>query len=168
MSGSDPSEAVLAEHDAMLRRIAAGYEHDPERRRELLQELRFAVWRALPRYRGDGVLRAFVARVAHNRALTHVAHEAAAPRSSELSEAMPATGPTPVEQAEREDLRRRLEHAAGALPLGLRQPAMLTLEGFTPAEIGEILGLNANAVSIRLTRAKAALRTALGETRSDA
>lgn len=54
-----------------------------------------------------------------------------------------------------------------ALPLSLRQPALLTLEGFSPAEIAEMLGLNANVVSIRLTRAKAALRKAMNpETRS--
>ena len=53
------------------------------------------------------------------------------------------------------------------LPLGLRQPAVLTLEGFTPAEIAEMLGLTANGVSIRLTRARAALRDLMTpETRS--
>ena len=35
------------------------------------------------------------------------------------------------------------------------------MEGFAPAEIAGMLGLNANVVSIRLTRAKAALRQIL-------
>ena len=56
--------------------------------------------------------------------------------------------------------------ARRALPLSLRQPALLTLEGFAPAEIADMLGLNPNAVSIRLTRAKAALREALNPTPS--
>lgn len=145
----------------MLRRIASAYEADPERRRELQQDILLAVWRALPKYRGEAPLRAFIARVAHNRAVTHVAREAAEPRRQPLDEAAPSDAPTPHEIAETRDLHERLTTAVRALPLSLRQPALLTLEGFAPAEIAAILGLNANAVSIRLTRAKAALRDAL-------
>lgn len=154
-------EALLADHGAMLRRIASGYEADPERRRELQQEILLAIWRALPRYRGEGPLRGFIARVAHNRAVTHVAREAAEPRRQPLDEAAPSADPTPHDQAESRDMRDRLAQAVRDLPLPLRQPALLTLEGFAPSEIAEMLDLNANTVSIRLTRARAALRAAL-------
>jgi RNA polymerase sigma-70 factor (ECF subfamily) len=145
----------------MLRRIASAYEADRERRRELEQEILLAIWRALPRYRGDGPLRGFIARVAHNRAVTHVAREAAEPRRQPLDEEAPSDAPSPQETVEASDIQRRLTEAVRALPLSLRQCAVLTLEGFTPAEIAGMLGLNANVVSIRLTRAKAALRTLL-------
>lgn len=145
----------------MLRRIASAYEAERERRRELEQEILLAVWRALPKHRGEAPLRAFIARVAHNRAVTHVAREAAEPRRQPLDDAAPSDAPTPHEAIESRDLHQRLEEAVRALPLSLRQPALLTLEGFAPAEIAQILGLNANAVSIRLTRARAALREAL-------
>lgn len=154
-------ETLLTEHGAMLRRIASGYEADPERRRELHQDILLAIWRALPRYRGDGPLRGFIARVAHNRAITHVAREAAEPRRQPLDEAAPSAEPTPHDRAETRDMHDRLAQAVRDLPLPLRQPALLTLEGFTPAEIAGMLDLNANAVSIRLTRARAALRAAL-------
>ena len=58
----------------------------------------------------------------------------------------------------RRDAHERLLAAVRRLPLPLRQVTIQTLEGFTPAEIAEVLGVNANTVSIRLTRAKAALR----------
>lgn len=151
-------EALVAEHGPMLRRIAGSYEANPEVRRELEQDILLAVWRALPRFRGEAPVRAFLARVAHNRAVTHVSREAAAPRRSPLDEALPSTEPTPHDRLEADDLRERLAAAVRALPLSLRQPASLTLEGFSPAEIGQMLGLNANTVSIRLTRARAELR----------
>lgn len=151
-------EALLAEHGPMLRRIAGSYEADRERRRELEQDILLAVWRALPRWRGEGPVRAFIARVAHNRAVTHVAREAAEPRRAALDDELPATAPDPAETFEAADLRQRLAEAVRRLPLGLRQPAVLTLEGFSPAEIAGMLGLTANGVSIRLTRARAALR----------
>lgn len=151
-------EALLAEHGPMLRRIAGSYEADPEVRRELEQDILLAVWRALPRWRGEGPVRAFLARVAHNRAVTHVSREAARPRRSPLDETLASDEPTPHDRVEAEDLRERLAGAVRQLPLGLRQPAVLTLEGFSPAEIAPMLGLTANGVSIRLTRARAALR----------
>ena len=160
--GRDQSfEALLDEHGSMLRRIASAYEAGPERRHELEQDILLAVWRAMPRYRGEAPVRAFIARVAHNRAVTHVAREAAEPRRQPLDDETPSMAPTPHDALEALDLQDRLATAVRALPLSLRQPALLTLEGFTPAEIAPMLGLNANTVSIRLTRAKVALRDAL-------
>jgi RNA polymerase sigma-70 factor (ECF subfamily) len=49
------------------------------------------------------------------------------------------------------------------LPLLSRQIVTLTLEGFGPGEIAAALGISANAVSIRLTRAKEDLRQRMGE-----
>lgn len=161
MNRDEAFEALAAEHGPMLRRIAGSYEADPERRRELEQEILLAVWRALPRFRGEAPVKAFLARVAHNRAVTHVVREAAAPRRSPLDETLPSADPSPHDRVEADDLRERLAAAVRALPLSLRQPASLTLEGFTPAEIAAMLGLNANAVSIRLTRARAQLRALL-------
>lgn len=154
-------DALIAEHGPMLRRIASTYEADQEVRRELVQDILLAVWRALPRWRGEAPLKAFVARVAHNRAVTHVAREASAPRRTTLDESLPADGDDPHAALEQDDLRLRLEAAVRALPLSLRQPASLTLEGFGPAEIAALLGLSANVVSIRLTRARAELRARL-------
>lgn len=154
-------EAVAEEHGLMLRRIASAYEADPARREELEQEMLLALWRALPRFRGEAPIKAFIARVAHNRAVTHVAREAAAPRRQPLDEALPSHAPDPHEAAEAADLQARLAEAVRTLPLALRQPALLTLEGFVPAEIADFLGLNANTVSIRLTRARAVLRARL-------
>jgi RNA polymerase sigma factor (sigma-70 family) len=142
----------------MLRRIAAAYEADAALREELNQEILLAVWRALPAWRGDASLRTFAARIAHNRAVDHVAKQATRPRSAALDEAWPSAEPSPLETLEQRDTHARLLAAVRRLPLPLRQVTIQTLEGFTPAEIADVLGVNANTVSIRLTRAKAALR----------
>jgi len=156
---------VVSEHGAMLRRIAAAYEADPALREELGQEVLMAVWRALPGFRGEASVKTFIARVAHNRAIDHVARHAAAPRTAALDESWASDAPSPLETLERRDTRERLTRAVHGLPLPLRQVTVQTLEGFTPAEIADVLGVNANVVSIRLTRAKAALRDMLGDDR---
>jgi RNA polymerase sigma factor (sigma-70 family) len=156
-------EAVASAHSGMLWRIASSYELDPDLRRDLHQDILFALWKALPRFRGDCPIAAFAARVAHNRGVSHVAREAARPRERELDPQTPLGEPSPEETLGERDRRERLMRAIHGLPLALRQPAVLTLEGFHPREIADILGLEVNAISIRLTRAKALLRTALKE-----
>lgn len=158
MSRDTTFDALLAEHGPMIRRIAGSYEADPERRRELEQDILLAIWRALPTWRAEAPLRAFLARVAHNRAVTHVSREASRPRSEFLNDSLPCARPSPQDAVVAIDLRERLVEAVRRLPLALRQPASLTLEGFAPAEIAELLGLTPNTVSVRLTRARAALR----------
>jgi RNA polymerase sigma factor (sigma-70 family) len=156
-------DTVASVHGGMLWRIAASYELDPDRCRDLHQDILFALWKALPRFRGDCPVAAFAARVAHNRGVNHVAREAARPRERELDPQTPLSDPSPEETLADRDRRERLMRAIHGLPLALRQPAVLTLEGFHPREIADILGLEVNAVSIRLTRAKVQLRTALKE-----
>lgn len=124
-----------------------------------------AVWKALPGFRGAASLRTFVARIAHNRGVSHVARCAAEPRSMPIEAAADVScGATPQEEAELGERRRRLLGAVQALPLQWRQPVTLTLEGFSPSEIAEVLGLTPNVISIRLTRARQALRRLMQET----
>lgn len=149
----------------MLRRIASAYEADRALQEELGQEVLMAVWRALPGFRGEASIRTFLARVAHNRCIDHVARHAAAPRTAALDERWASDAPSPHETLERIDQRERLMRAVRTLPLPLRQVTIQTLEGFTPAEIAEVLGLGANVVSIRLTRARAALRAMMEDGR---
>lgn len=147
----------------MLRRIASSYEARAHLAQELVQDIYFAIWRALPAYRGDAALRTFVARIATNRAITHVARELRVPPSTDLDDGIPAPGMGPEGQAIALDRRAKLMVAVRRLPLALRQTALLTLEGLTPAEIAEVLGISTNAVAIRMSRAKSLLRELMGE-----
>ena len=125
-------ELVVREHGPLLRRIARSYETNRALAEELVQDIHLAVWEALPRFRGDAELRTFVVKVAHNRAISHVAKEARRPRSVELDEAWPDPATTPEEAAERTETRSRLERAVAQLPLGQRLVVTLALEGFAP------------------------------------
>lgn len=154
-------EEVIREHGEMLRRIAATYEADPRKREELLQDILAAVWQALPSFRGDSAVRTFLLSVAQNRAISHVVRAASEPRSTELNEGLPADQLSPHDYAEQSEQQRMLTNAVRNLPLSVREPVLLTLEGFTPREIAAALNLSPNAISIRLTRAKGMLRQAL-------
>jgi len=154
---------VLREHAGLLSRIAASYEADLALRDDLLQDMALALWRALPGWRGDAPLRAFVARVAHNRGATHVVGQMRRPAGSALNDDWVEPRHGPEGHAELEERRVRLQDAVRRLPLSLRQAVTLALEGFSHAEIADALGITANSVGVRLNRAKSALKAALGE-----
>jgi len=156
---------VWSEHGALIRRIARSYESNAALVDEMVQDICVALWEALPRFRGDAALRTFVVRVAHNRAITHVAKEARRPRSVELDETWPDPATTPDQAAEHDQARSRLERAVARLPLGQRLVVTLALEGFSPEEIANVLGLGVSAASVRLHRAKSALQELLKEER---
>jgi RNA polymerase sigma-70 factor (ECF subfamily) len=156
-------EQSAREHGPMIRRIAAAHEARPELAEELVQDILFALWRALPAFRGDAGLKSFVARIASNRAASHVARAVRSPRTEEVGEHVSDLAPGPEAAAIERDGGERLMAAVRALPLVSRQVVTLTLEGMGPGEIAGVLGLTANAVSIRLTRAKDHLKQCLGE-----
>ena len=58
----------------------------------------------------------------------------------------------------------RFEAALGALPEGQRVVVVLRdVEGFSTRESAEMLGVSSDAVKMRLSRARALLRAAIGE-----
>jgi RNA polymerase sigma factor (sigma-70 family) len=161
MSSRSRFDALVAEHQPMVARICASYERDRDLAREVVQDVWFAVWRALPRYRADASLKSFVARIAQFRAISHVAQRSRIPVEAALSDAIPDAQPAPESAAIASSERNDLLAAVQRLPLVYRQPVILTLEDFSPGDIATMLGLSVNVVGVRLTRARSMLRALL-------
>src|SRR5689334_3980557 len=83
-------EAVVAEYGALIKRVASGYENDRSLLEDLVQDIYMSIWRALPGFRGESSLKTFVARIAANRSVSHVARAMKVPRGTELSDELPA------------------------------------------------------------------------------
>ena len=163
MTTEQAFEQIVRDEHAMIKRIALSYESERQSVEDLVQDIYVAIWRALPSFRGDSSLRTFVARIASNRAVTHVGRARKLLPSLELNEHIPARGDNPESQAIALDRSARLASAVRSLPLSYRQTAMLALEGLTPKEIADVLGITPNAVAIRMTRAKELLRERMGD-----
>jgi RNA polymerase sigma factor (sigma-70 family) len=151
-------EKILREHSGLARRMAASHEADPEAVRDLTQDILVAVWRAWPSFRQQCSERTYVARIAHNRIVSHIARAVRQPPWALLPDDLPTTGPSPEEAAIQHGEQQRLMTLVRTLPLAYREVAVLMLEGFTPPEVADTLGLTTNAVAIRATRARGMLR----------
>lgn len=156
-----PFERIVAEHGPLISRIAMSYEADPGLREDLVQQIFLAVWQALPSYRADASLKTFIAKIAQNRAISFVAKQIRQPPTAEMPELIEADAPNPEQSAIDANERTVLLEATRRLPLPQREVIILVLEGFSYTEISEMLDIAPNALALRLSRAKSALKTML-------
>jgi len=156
-----PFERIVADYGPLISRIAMSYEADPALREDLVQQILLAVWQALPSFRADSSLKTFIARVAQNRSISFVTKQVRQPRLAELPEKLEAETLNPEEEAIELNEREMLLAATRRLPLPQREVIILVLEGFSYPEIAEMLDIAPNALALRLSRAKTALKSML-------
>ncbi|ANP47730.1 RNA polymerase sigma factor [Candidatus Viadribacter manganicus] len=158
-------EATVA-HGRALQRLASATEANPERRRDLLQDMHVALWRSFASFDGRCSVRTWVYRVAHNVAASHVDREqrTRAPFVPlEDIEHLPSAQNLSAEVEESEALSR-LNAIIRRLGPPDRQIITLYLEGLDAASIAEITGLSAGAVATRVSRLKTHLARLFQET----
>jgi len=145
---------------AAIERLARGYEADAELRRDLVQEIHAALWRSFAYFEGQCSERSWVYRIAHNVAVTHVMTRRRLRAETltgldDIAE-MAASGDTEAATGERRIVDRLLATIHRLKPAD-RQVMLLYLEDLTAAEIGDVTGLSAGAVAVRVHRIKALL-----------
>ena len=140
-------EQAISDHGAALERLARAYEADPDRRRDLLQDIHLAVWRSLRLFDGKCSLRTWVYRVAHNVAASHV-------RKAKVRTLVPLEELVLPAVAERRTLIDQLYALIGQLKPFDRELILLWLEGTDAASIGEITGISPGNVATKLHRIK--------------
>ncbi|MYM39944.1 RNA polymerase sigma factor [Duganella qianjiadongensis] len=164
-------QQAVQDYGADIARFTAGYERDPARRRELLQEVHLALWQSLAQYKTDCSLRTWVYRVAHNVGVSHIQRSL---RNAErncltLEEIEHMSSDTAeIAQTERRlDLQKVLALIHRLAPLD-RQVMLLYLEDMDAAGIADITGLSARNVATKVHRIKTVLANQLGMERKTA
>jgi RNA polymerase sigma-70 factor, ECF subfamily len=148
---------AVDQYGASLGRLARAYEADPEKRRDLSQDIHFQLWRSFERYDARCSLRTWTYRVAHHVAVSHVLRERrifSALVSLEELEALPEGA-----EENRPDANQRihLDRLAALIqrlkPLD-RQVIVSYLEDMDAVSIGEITGLSPANVAMKIHRIK--------------
>jgi RNA polymerase sigma-70 factor, ECF subfamily len=161
MPSTEGLDAVLRDMGPALRRISLAYGADPADAEDLYQNICYAIWRALPSFRGDAALRTFIWRIAHNRGLSHRARRPPPDRQLPLLDDTPDPAPSAEHLLATRQLHEQLLTAVRSLSDAQCEVVLLALEGLSHAEIGAVLGLTENAVAVRLNRAKNSLKQRL-------
>lgn len=148
---------LLADNRAALGRLAASYAR-PGDRDDLVQDIAIALWRALPKFRGECSERTFLFRIAHNRCITHVStkRSTVSLEDVEIEPADPGAAADETILAQQE--RARLLAAIRRLPVIYREVVVLVLEGLDYGEIAAVVGIGESNVGVRLNRARRQLK----------
>lgn len=137
-----------------LERLARAYEADADKRRDLLQEIHFQLWRSFRRFDTRCSVKTWVYRVAHNVATSHVIRER---RTFIHLVSLEELERLPDQAQFGADHRMNLERLSALIqklkPLD-RQVIVLYLEDVDAAAIGEITGLSPANVAMRVHRIK--------------
>lgn len=143
-------------HGAAIRRVARGYEADPERRRDLLQEMHVELWRSFQSFDGRCSLQTWVYRIAHNVGASHVVRSRRlAARLVDLESIEAAPSPVDAEaQANRSISTARLVDLIHRLKPLDRQVMLLHLEGEAAGSIAEVTGISSANVATKIHRIK--------------
>jgi RNA polymerase sigma-70 factor (ECF subfamily) len=141
-----------------LARLARAVERDADRARDLEQDIHLALWRSLDGFAGKCALATWTYRVAHNVAADHAARGARAASlvGLEAIADLPAPG-SPEHAAGAAQALDRLRALIARLTPADRSVILLYLEGVDARQIGEIAGLTANHIGVKVHRIKAML-----------
>lgn len=155
-------EHLLSQHQADLEAVVRRYVHDPADRDDLRQEIAVAVWKALPRFRGEASERTYLVRIAQNRAISFCVRRARwRALWADLHDDLRSSA-DPAAECEGHSLSQTVRDLMATLPTNQRRVLALTAEGFSPADIADRCGGSAGSVRVALFRARQALRLLLG------
>jgi RNA polymerase sigma-70 factor (ECF subfamily) len=137
-----------------LRRLARGYEADPDRCLDLLQDIHVELWRSMALFDRRCSLRTWVFRVANNVAMSHLVRRRRTAERLVAIETLdfdvaPIDGCAQAESAL--SAAKLIELIQQLKPLD-RQIFVLYLEGESAEQIAEFTGLSASNVSTKIHR----------------
>jgi RNA polymerase sigma-70 factor (ECF subfamily) len=140
---------ILRLYGASMRRIASAYVSHKDDDEDLYQEMQFQVWRSLPSFRAESNLGTWVYRVALNTALKHRRSEQRKVRPTQ--DVLETDARTETEPRRQDTILAEFVASLGAID---RSILLLYMEDLTQQQIGEVVGLNPNAIAVRIHRIK--------------
>ena len=167
-AGDQAAYGLLVErHGDTARRVALSILRDEHDADDAAQDGLVAAWRALERFDPARSFRPWLMRIVVNAA-RDMARRRSVRQTEVVSPDAPATGVSPEQDTERALLRDHLRRALATLPE--RQRLVVTLfdaEGFSHAEIADLVGSPEGTVRSELFHARRALREQLGAVREE-
>ncbi|MEZ5682468.1 MAG: RNA polymerase sigma factor [Erythrobacter sp.] len=138
-----------------IARLSRAMERDPDRARELEQDIHCELFHSLARFEGRSSLKTWVFRVAHNVAAEHRLRASRRPQPVALEDIAELPVPGDAETMTGEALAvARAMALVRQLPTLDAQVFLLWLEGESAGDIADVTGLGASAVATRVHRLK--------------
>ena len=147
--------SLLNEHQKIIYKVCNLYMDMHSDREDLFQEITLQAWKAYGNFRGDAKFSTWLYRVALNTAITFFRKDKRKP-DTYLTDTLPDTGNEPYDPIEEQV--RAMYAAIGELSKIDKAIVMLYLEDYSYQEIGDMMGISANNVAVKMNRIKTKLK----------
>lgn len=148
--------ALLNEHQRIIHKVCNLYMDAHADREDLFQEITLQAWKAYAGFRGDAKFSTWLYRVALNTAITFFRKEKRKP-DIYSTEAVPDLGSHETYDPIEEQVKA-MYAAIGDLSKIDKAIVMLYLEDYNYNDIGEMMGITANNVAVKMNRIKTRLK----------
>jgi len=147
---------LINEHQGLIHKISMMYEHDPDARNDLFQEIVLQLWKSFPSFRGEAKITTWMYRIALNTAISGFRKSTRHIKTEDLREVH--MNISDAWGDDREEDFQRLQWAIRQLSEIERAMIMLALEEMPYEEIAETIGITQNNVRVRMNRIREKLR----------
>ncbi|MCW3087805.1 MAG: polymerase sigma factor [Sediminibacterium sp.] len=147
--------SLLNQHQKIVYKVCNLYMDRHSDREDLFQEITLQAWKAYGSFRGDAKFSTWLYRVALNTAITFFRKEKKKPAiySTDMVPEQVEEGYDPIEEQV-----KAMYAAIGGLSRIDKAIVMLYLEDYSYIEIGEMMGITANNVAVKMNRIKTKLK----------
>lgn len=146
-------EALIMNHQGLIRKVAFTYADNREDRNDLAQEIVYQICRSYRSFKEASSVSTWLYRIAINTALGSLRKKRPATQALQEQDAIQD------ESDETESRTRSLQEAIKLLSDSDRTLVLLYLDELPYKEIGAILGLSENSVAVKMHRTKQKLKT---------
>ena len=150
---------TVREHKGTIYTVCYMFSNNPEEVADLFQEILINLWKGFPQFRGDSNVKTWIYRVSLN---TCISSER---KKSRKVETLPLTMDINLFEDSDDDTKQvqLLKNRINKLSPFDRAIVLLWLENLSYDEIGNIVGITAKNVSVRLVRIKEQLKNMSNE-----
>lgn len=153
MSLQDRFLKEIKSNHRIIRKVCLIYARTKDDQEDLFQECLYNAWKAFPDFRGDAKFSSWLYRVALNTALYHNRKNKSVSMEVDFELAS-----HPFVEPDEEDSLAQLYQAIAVLNAVEKSVILLSLEGLSYREIGEITGFTETNVGAKLNRIKEKLK----------
>ncbi len=150
----------MAEHRAIVVKVARSFASTNADTDDLIQEILIRLWASIDQFRGESKPSTWIYRVALNRALTWKRDTGRRPKTAPTDDLSYVAATT---KADDQYHLNRLYEQIRQLSKIDRSLMLLSLDGFSYAEMSDITGITESNVGARLSRARNTLMAAISE-----
>lgn len=147
-------------HQGLVKKICNIYGEDPDDKQDLFQEILLQAWKSASNFKGESTFSTWLYRVSINTALAWQKQIKKRWAFAQESKAHPVAFAPDDGQEEHYAAMHRAIEKLGKIDKAL---VALYLEDLDYKTIGEILGISANNVAVKLTRIRATLKQTMLE-----